>query len=62
MHEIVAERFKSSLEGYQFIEVERETILEIYYFWDKYLEYKGIEDPGLFRSVIEEDESKDSSN
>ena len=57
MHEIFAKRFGSSLEGYRFIKVERKTILEIYRFWKAYLKNRGIENPELFGSVIEEDES-----
>ena len=51
MYEITAERFKSSLENYRFIEVERETILEIFYFWNRYLENQGIEKPKLIGDV-----------
>ena len=57
MYEIIAERFRSSLEGYRFIEVERKTILEIYRFWGAYLKRQGIEDPGLLESVIEDVDS-----
>ncbi len=57
MYEITAERFWSSLEGYKFIEVERKTILEIYRFWIRYFKNRGIEDPGLFGSVIEDVDS-----
>ena len=60
MYEITAEKFKSSLEGYRFIEVERKTILEICHFWKIYLKNRGIENPELFGDVIEEDESQDS--
>ena len=62
MHEMAVARFRSNLEGYRFIEVERKTILEICRFWKVYLKNLGIEDPELFGSVIEEDDSKNSQN
>ena len=61
MYEITVGRFRSSLEGYRFIEIERKTILEIYCFWKVYLKNHGIDRFRLFGSVIE-DESKDSQN
>ena len=57
MYEIIAERYRSSLEGYRFIEVERKTILQIYRFWGAHLKRLGIEDPGLLESVIEDVDS-----
>ena len=57
MHEITADKFMSSLEGYRFIEVERKTIIEICRFWIFYLKNRGIEDPELFGSVIEDVDS-----
>ena len=61
--DITVERFRrSSFEGYRFLEVNLETILEIYRFRIRYLKNRGIEDPKLFGDVIEEDESKDSQN
>ena len=54
MHEIGAEKFRSSLEGYRFIEVESKTILEICRFWDKYLENQGIENLRLIGDVNED--------
>ena len=60
-NDITAERFRgSSFEGYRFLEVNLETILEIHRFWIRYFKNRGIEDPGLFGDVIEEDESQDS--
>ena len=53
--DITAERFRgSSFEGYRFLEVNLETILEIYRFWIRYFKNRGIEDPGLFGDVIED--------
>jgi hypothetical protein len=52
MHEIVAGRIRSSLEGYRFIEVERKTILEICRSRNRYLKNKGIENPKLIGDVI----------
>lgn len=54
MYEITAERFRSSLEGYKFIEVEKKTILEIYRFWKVYLKKQGIENPKLIGDVNED--------
>jgi hypothetical protein len=53
-YEIGARKFRSSLEGYSFIEVERKTILEIYRFWRVFLERQGIEDPKLIGDIIYE--------
>ena len=51
MYDITAERFKSSLEGYRFIKVERKTILEICRFWNRYLGNLGIIDSKLIGDV-----------
>ena len=53
MNEITAERFRSSLEDYKFIEVERKTILEICRFWKVYLQNCGIENLKLIGDVYE---------
>jgi len=60
MYEITAERFRSSLEGYRFIEVERKTILEICRFWRVYLKRQGIIDRALIGDVIENERNLDS--
>jgi hypothetical protein len=54
MHEISVRKFRSSPEGYKFIEVERKTILEICRFWNRYLENRGIKDSKLIGDVIYE--------
>jgi hypothetical protein len=54
MYEIGARKFRSSLEGYRFIGVERKTILEICRFWNRYLENRGIKDSKLIGDVIYE--------
>ena len=60
MYEITAEMFRSSLEGYRFIEVERKTILEICRFWKVYLKNQGIERPKLIGDVINYERNLDS--
>jgi hypothetical protein len=52
--EIFAEK-KSCFFGehYHFLEVELDTILEIYRFWERYLINRGIRNPKLIGSVIE---------
>jgi hypothetical protein len=60
MYEIGARKFRSSLEGYRFIKVERKTILEIYRFWNIYLKNRGIEDPGLIGDIINHERNLDS--
>lgn len=61
MHEISVERFsRSSLESYKFIEVERKTILEIYRFWNRYFENRGIIDRTRIEDVINYERSLDS--
>ena len=47
MHEITVSHFLGQLSWYTILEVEQETILEIYRFWVRYFVNRGLGDPTL---------------
>ena len=59
-HEIISDSFSSHFFGYKIMEIELDTIFEIYSFWNKYLKNRGIEDPKLLGGIVTINENSQS--
>jgi len=51
-YEIVAGKFSGAFFGYKIMEIELDTVLEIYRHWNRYLKNQGIEDPKLLGGIV----------